>query len=241
MISTSPDLIIHSRSAVLSEGVREASILIKSGRIVEVIAGLPNNVMHCPMEEVGDLVVMPGLIDAHVHINEPGRTEWEGFETATRAAAAGGITTVVDMPLNSTPVTTTLAAFEHKLGAAAGQLWVDCGFYAGLIPDNSLMLAPLLQAGVLGGKAFLIHSGIDDFPQVVEKDLRAAMPILAIYDRPLLVHAELQLHRCELRPGAVQGRRERGQLFRGHVDVAEMRRAAEHRGDGVGSEPPQAM
>ncbi len=191
MNSSSPDLIIHSRRAVTPEGVREASILIKSGKIVEVIAGAPK-FAQCPIEEVGDLAVMPGVIDAHVHINEPGRTDWEGFETATRAAAAGGVTTLVDMPLNSTPVTSTLAAFAQKLAAAAGRLWVDCGFYAGLVPENSRTILPLLRAGVLGGKAFLIHSGIDDFPNVTEADLRDAMPMLANEGMPLLVHAELQ-------------------------------------------------
>jgi allantoinase len=191
MASSSPDLIIRSRRVVTPAGVRAASILIKSGRIAEVRDGAAD-LDHCRIEDLGDRVVMPGLIDAHVHINEPGRTEWEGFETATRAAVAGGVTTLVDMPLNSTPVTTTVTALEEKRAAAHHKLWVDCGFYAGLIPDNSRAFAPLLRAGVLGGKAFLIHSGIDDFPNATEADLRAAMPILAGHGLPLLVHAELQ-------------------------------------------------
>jgi allantoinase len=145
----------------------------------------------CPVSEAGRLAVLPGLVDTHVHINEPGRTEWEGFATATQAGAAGGITTLVDMPLNSSPVTTTVAALERKLAAARDQLWVDCGFYGGVIPDNLGQLEPLLAAGVLGVKAFLCHSGIDEFPNVTETELRAAMPLIAQSGLPLLVHAEL--------------------------------------------------
>jgi allantoinase len=122
---------------------------------------------------------------------EPGRTEWEGFETATKAAAAGGITTLVDMPLNSLPVTTTLDALKTKLDAAEGKLFVDCGFHAGLIPGNADRLPALIDAGVLGVKAFLVHSGIDEFPNATEDDLRAEMPLIAQSGLPLLVHAEL--------------------------------------------------
>ena len=143
------------------------------------------------VEDLGDLVIMPGLIDTHVHVNEPGRTEWEGFECATKAAAAGGITTIVDMPLNSSPVTTSVEALNAKLQASRGKLYVDCGFYAGLIPRNASELVPLLDAGVLGVKAFLIDSGIDEFPPVREKDLRTGMKIIAKTHAPLLVHAEL--------------------------------------------------
>ncbi|MGH7492640.1 MAG: allantoinase AllB [bacterium] len=193
MKTDKPDLIIRGRRVVTPEGVRPAAVVIKSGKIVEVLSRAPDTGA-CPVEEIGDRVVMPGLIDAHVHINEPGRTEWEGFETATRAGAAGGITTIVDMPLNSTPVTTTVAAFEQKLAAAENKLWVDCGFYAGIVPGNNLEVGPLLRAGVLAGKAFLVHSGIDDFPNVTAADLRQAMPVLADHGLPLLVHAELQNH-----------------------------------------------
>ena len=143
------------------------------------------------IEDLGDLVIAPGLIDAHVHINEPGRTEWEGFETATKAAAAGGVTTLVDMPLNSSPVTTTVAALDAKRRAAAGKCWVDVGFYGGLVPGNAEHIAPLLDAGVIGIKAFLCHSGLDEFPAATEADLRAAAPHLVRHKRPLLVHAEL--------------------------------------------------
>ena len=134
---------------------------------------------------------MPGLVDSHVHVNEPGRTDWEGFDSATRAAAAGGVTTLVDMPLNSSPVTTTRDALLRKRDAAAGQGLVDCAFWGGLVPGNVAELGRLLDAGACGVKAFLCHSGIDDFPAAGEAELRAALPILAERGKPLLVHAEL--------------------------------------------------
>ena len=148
--------------------------------------------IHCRVEDVGDRVVLPGLVDTHVHINEPGRTEWEGFATATRAAAAGGITTLVDMPLNSSPVTTTAEALALKLEAARGKLWVDCGFYGGVVPGVSGQVGPLIAAGVLGFKAFLCHSGIDEFPNVDRgrspRGHARSSPGPAC---PCLVHAEL--------------------------------------------------
>ena len=143
--------------------------------------------------DVGSLVVSPGLVDCHVHVNEPGRTEWEGFETATHAAAAGGVTTLVDMPLNCIPVTTTAAALEAKRAACAGQLAVDVGFWGGVIPGNTGDLPGLSRAGALGCKAFLIHSGIDEFPNATEIDLRQAMPALRGLGLPLLAHAELDI------------------------------------------------
>ena len=142
-------------------------------------------------EDFGDDILMPGIIDVHVHINEPGRTEWEGFDTATRAAAAGGITSVIDMPLNSNPVTTTLRALNEKLMASVSQLNVNCGFYGGLIPGNYNHLEDLIDARVLGIKCFLIHSGIDEFPNVTETDLDSVMPILSKHNTPLLVHCEI--------------------------------------------------
>jgi allantoinase len=134
---------------------------------------------------------MPGLVDAHVHVNEPGRTDWEGYTTATRAAAAGGVTTIVDMPLNSIPPTTTQAGFAEKLAAAGGQAWVDVAFWGGVVPGNTNQLAVLLEDGVRGFKCFLIHSGVDEFPHVEESDLLKAMPELARLGSVLLVHAEL--------------------------------------------------
>lgn len=181
---------IRTSRAVVSGSLRPAAILIEGDMITDIVE--PGRVpSDFGVDDVGDAVVMPGLIDVHVHINEPGRTEWEGFETATKAACAGGITTVVDMPLNSSPVTTDVVAFGEKRAAAEGKLWVDCGFYAGLVPGNEGEIEALLDAGALGVKAFLCHSGIDEFPNATEKELRAVMPLLARRKKPLLVHAEL--------------------------------------------------
>ena len=178
-----------------SAGIGPATLRIEGGRIAAVIRGtgpgaLPSEV---PLCDVGDRVIAPGLVDCHVHVNEPGRTDWEGFASATRAAAAGGVTTLVDMPLNCIPVTTTRAALEQKRRAAAGQLHVDVGFWGGVVPGNAGELAGLAEAGALGCKAFLVHSGIDEFPNATEDDLRAAMPILRDAGLPLLAHAELDL------------------------------------------------
>ena len=142
-------------------------------------------------EDLGDHILMPGVIDVHVHINEPGRTDWEGFDTATQAAAAGGTTTVIDMPLNASPVTTTLKAFNEKLEAAKNKMHVNVGFYGGLIPGNKNELPALIEAGVLGIKCFLVHSGIDEFPNVGEKEIDEAMSIIAPYHIPLLAHCEI--------------------------------------------------
>ncbi len=179
-----------SRRVVTPAGVRAAAVVVCGATIVDVVAPgeLPNS---CRVEDVGDRAVLPGLVDIHVHINEPGRTEWEGFATATRAAAAGGITTLVDMPLNCSPVTTTPEALALKAGAAAGQLRVDCGFHGGVVPGNRGQIGALIAAGVVGFKAFLCPSGIDEFPNASESDLRAVMPELARAGLPLLVHAEL--------------------------------------------------
>src|SRR5499433_3595433 len=141
-------LTVRGRRVVCPDGERPASIHIADGRIVS-IGGL-DDVAAGEVVDCGDSVVSPGLVDTHVHVNEPGRTEWEGFETATRAAAAGGITTIVDMPLNSHPVTTTADALRAKVRAAAGQLWVDCGFWGGLVPSNAESLDSLVDAGVAG-------------------------------------------------------------------------------------------
>ena len=181
---------IRSRRVATPTGVREAAILIQDGRIVGV--GRPDRLPgSTAVEDSGDLLVLPGLVDTHVHINDPGRADWEGFATATAAAAVGGITTLVDMPLNSDPVTTTPGALAAKRDAARGRLRVDCGFFGGLVPGNADQIEPLADAGVLGFKAFLCHSGIDEFPNVTEADLRLAMPILARRGLPLLAHAEL--------------------------------------------------
>ena len=181
---------LHSTRVITPTGVIEATLILADGKIQDV---LPGKVQRegIPFESVGGKVIMPGVIDAHVHINEPGRTEWEGFETATKAAAAGGITTLIEMPLNASPVTTTVEALKLKLEAAKGKLHVNVGFYGGVVPRNIADLDGLLNAGVFGIKAFLTHSGIDEFPNVSEADLRKAMPILKKHDAKLLVHCEL--------------------------------------------------
>jgi allantoinase len=163
---------------------------VSGGRIVDVGAyeDRPTGVDDI---DAGDLVVLPGLVDTHVHVNEPGRTDWEGFAHATRAAAAGGVTTLVDMPLNSIPSTTTVDGLEAKRRAAGGQCHVDVGFWGGVVPGNAPHLEPLARAGVRGFKCFLSPSGVDEFGHVTETDLREALPTLAQLGLPLLVHAEL--------------------------------------------------
>ncbi|HEV8424477.1 MAG TPA: allantoinase AllB [Actinomycetes bacterium] len=135
-------------------------------------------------------VLLPGLVDTHVHVNEPGRTEWEGFATATRAAAAGGITTILDMPLNSIPPTVDLAALEVKRKAAAGQVHIDVGFWGGAIPGNLGELRGLHDAGVFGFKCFLLHSGVDEFPHLGAAELDRYLQVLSTFPALLLVHAE---------------------------------------------------
>ena len=189
-VLTSKAHIITSRRVLTSAGLQHAGIIVEDGVIANIVAAgrFPANI---PVEDFGDRVVMPGLVDTHVHINEPGRTEWEGFTSATQAAAAGGVTMLVDMPLNSSPVTTTPDSLQKKITASYGKLFVDCGFYGGLVPGNTASLKPLANAGILGVKAFMIDSGIDEFPNATEQDLRAGMKVIAECDLPLLVHAEL--------------------------------------------------
>lgn len=181
-------MIIRSRRVVTPSGVRPAAVHFENGKILHVGEWTSGG----DGLDVGDLVVMPGLVDSHVHVNEPGRTEWEGYETATKAAAAGGVTTIVDMPLNSIPATTTVDAFDEKIAAANGKCSVDVALWGGVVPGNVNELAPLIKRGVRGFKCFLIHSGVDEFPHVTAADLRTAMPELARLDTVLLVHAELE-------------------------------------------------
>ncbi len=180
------DWTIRSKRVVLPGGTRPASIRVRDGRIEEV------GPFECSSaEDAGDWMIMPGLVDTHVHINEPGRSEWEGFTTATKAAAAGGITTIIEMPLNSIPATTSVAAFEEKMAAAQRQCWTDVGFWGGIVPGNVDELEPLLRAGCFGFKCFLTPSGVDEFPCVDQNELHAAMTKLSSLGVPLLVHAEL--------------------------------------------------
>ena len=186
-----PDLIIRGQRVVLPDAIAPRSIHIGEERIV-FVGDYDDVVEGCEVIEAGnESVVMPGLVDTHVHINAPGRTEWEGFRSATRAAAAGGVTTLVDMPLNSIPPTTTLANFETKLATARGDCFVDVGFWGGVVPGNTPELARMFEAGVVGFKCFLVPSGVDEFPHVTEKDLREAMPVLTRLGALLIVHAEL--------------------------------------------------
>ncbi|MEZ4338762.1 MAG: allantoinase AllB [Sandaracinaceae bacterium] len=181
-----------SQRVITPDRVRPAAVLVDGERIRDVVAvdAVPDGVR---VEDLGDTVLMSGVVDAHVHVNEPGRTEWEGWRTATAAAAAGGVTTIVDMPLNCIPVTTTVAALEQKTRSTEGALLVDVGFWAGVVPGNAADLGALAREGVLGAKAFLCHSGIDDFPASDEATLRAAMRAMAEAGIPLLAHAELEL------------------------------------------------
>lgn len=163
------------------------TITVKDGKITEITPGIDGSARN-----FGDLAILPGLIDTHVHLNEPGRTEWEGFETGTKAAAAGGVTTVIDMPLNAIPPTTTLKNFEIKLEAAKGQCWVDTGFWGGVIPGNCPELVSMIKRGVLGFKCFLIQGLDPDFPMVSLEDVDKAMATLEHHNTTLLFHAELE-------------------------------------------------
>lgn len=189
---------LRSRRVVTPEGVRAATVVVRDGRIAAVAAweGGGEGGDGGAVEDLGDLVVMPGVVDLHVHANDPGRADWEGFEHASRAAAAGGVTTFLDMPLNSVPATTDRAGLAAKQAAAGGRLSVDVGLWGGLVPANASShrdgeLAALWREGVFGFKAFLAPSGVDEFPAVGEEELRRALPLLAALGAPLLVHAEL--------------------------------------------------
>ena len=184
------DLIVRGRRVVTPDGERAATIHIRGGvitRVSDFDDAPPGNLIY----EAREFAVMPGFVDTHVHINEPGRTDWEGFATATRAAAAGGITTLIEMPLNSIPATTSVAAFQAKLAAASGKLSVDTGFWGGVVPGNTQELPGLWEAGCFGFKCFLVDSGVKEFASVGETELRVALPVLAKIGAPLLAHSEL--------------------------------------------------
>ncbi|AWB96053.1 allantoinase [Agromyces badenianii] len=185
------DLVVTGAEVLVAGGFAPAELGVRGGviaRIAPLGAGL---VGERRIDLADDEVLIPGLVDTHVHVNEPGRTEWEGFASATRAAAAGGVTTIVDMPLNSIPPTTNVAALELKRQAAAGQAFVDVGFWGGIVPGNRAELEPLVAAGVFGFKCFLAHSGVDEFPPVSADEMEAAMSVLAAEsDSLVIVHAE---------------------------------------------------
>lgn len=184
-----PTLVIRGTRVALPIGVAPAALHIADGRIIAV-TGFDDPRPDVTTIDAGTLLVTPGVVDSHVHINEPGRTEWEGFRTATEAAAAGGITTVVDMPLNSIPPTISADAAERKREALADQLHVNVAFWGGVVPGNAGALEGLARFGVAGCKCFTCHSGVDEFPMSTRADLDAAMPVLRDLGRVLLVHAE---------------------------------------------------
>jgi allantoinase len=179
-----------SRRIATREGIRPGVILVRDGIIRDLVREneVPPGI---PVHDFGESVILPGLVDSHVHINDPGRTDWEGFETATKAAAAGGYTMLVDMPLNCVPATTTAAALMAKQSAAQGRTWVDWGCWGGLVGNDQTEIEQLAKNGVLGFKCFLIHPGIEEFSLITESDLRAALPRVSRTGLPLLVHAEL--------------------------------------------------
>ncbi|KAJ5574191.1 uncharacterized protein N7459_008618 [Penicillium hispanicum] len=188
--------VVASSSAVISGRLTAATVVISrtTGKITAVFDSvIPASEFPAgtPYTDYSPYVLLPGLVDAHVHLNEPGRTEWEGFYTGTQAAAFGGVTTVIDMPLNAIPPTTTVAGLHEKLNAAQGKCWVDVGFYGGIIPGNDHELKGLVQGGVRGFKGFLIDSGVDEFPAVSEQDIRKAMAELADEPTTLMFHAEM--------------------------------------------------
>ena len=179
-----------SQRVVTPQGVRPAAILVE-GDAIRAVGALRDIPVHTPVADFGNAALLAGLVDFHTHVNEPGRTEWEGFATATRAAAAGGYTTIVDMPLNCLPATTTVSALEEKRACAARSSLIDFAFWGGLVGDSQKHLEPLAADGVSGFKCFLVHPGIEGFTMVTEPELRAALPHIVKTGLPLLVHAEL--------------------------------------------------
>ncbi len=210
------DLVVRSRRAVLPDGMRPAAVAV-SGPAIEAIGDYGERLEASQDVDLGDLALLPGLVDTHVHVNEPGRTDWEGFATATRAAAAGGVTTICDMPLNSLPPTVSVAALEEKRAAAAGKCWVDVAFWGGAVPGNAAELGPLHEAGVVGFKCFLIDSGVPEFPPLEVAELRSVLGSLAALDALLIVHAE---NAAEIKPASG---RDYGSFLASRPPVSERR------------------
>jgi allantoinase len=188
--ATGYDLVFQARRLATAAGEAGGSVGVTGGRIAAVEPPGARLEGHRVVELCDDVVLLPGLVDSHVHVNEPGRTEWEGFATATRAAAAGGVTTMLDMPLNSVPPTVDVPALEVKRKSAEGQCFVDVGFWGGAIPGNLGELHRLHDAGVFGFKCFLLHSGVDEFPPLHPSDLNTYLETLAGFDGLMIVHAE---------------------------------------------------
>lgn len=185
------DLVIRGASVLTAGGIGPASVHVRDGKI-DAVRGIDDvGAAAQVVEAPAGSIVMPGLVDTHVHINEPGRTEWEGFNTATRAAAAGGVTTIVDMPLNSIPATTSKKALEEKLRAAEGKCFVDVGFWGGVVPGNTGELRGLHEAGVTGFKCFMVPSGVEEFQPVNADQLSEALDEIARLNSVLIAHAEL--------------------------------------------------
>ena len=184
------EFLIYSKRCWIGKQFIEATLHIGNGKIIRIYPK-KHRIENIEFLNYNDSIVMPGIIDAHVHINEPGRTHWEGFNSATKAAALGGVTTLIEMPLNANPVTTNINAFDLKKQATQDKLHVNCGFYGGVIPGNEKDIEPLINAGVFGIKGFLIDSGIDEFPNVTKDDLEKIAPILAKFNVPLLLHCEI--------------------------------------------------
>ncbi|MEV2266143.1 allantoinase AllB [Nonomuraea africana] len=186
---TEYDLVVRSRRAVTPDGERPAAVAVRDGGIA-ALHPYAATLDAAQDTDLGDLALLPGLVDTHVHVNEPGRTHWEGFASATRAAAAGGVTTIVDMPLNSLPPTVDVDALDAKQAAARGQCHVDVGFWGGAIPGNLADLRPLHERGVHGFKCFLSPSGVDEFPPLTPDEVRQALKVIAEFDGLMVVHAE---------------------------------------------------
>ncbi|MEV8319166.1 allantoinase AllB [Streptomyces sp. NPDC059900] len=184
------ELVLRSTRVITPQGTRAASVTVSGGKIAAVLAYDADVPAGARIEDLGDDVLLPGIVDTHVHVNDPGRTEWEGFWTATRAAAAGGITTLVDMPLNSLPPTTTVDNLRTKQEVARTKAHIDVGFWGGALPDNVGDLKPLHDAGVYGFKCFLSPSGVDEFPHLDQDRLATSMAEIAGFGGLLIVHAE---------------------------------------------------
>ena len=184
------NLVLRSTRVITPEGTRPAAVAVADGKIAAVLPYEAEVPAGARLEDFGDDVLLPGIVDTHVHVNDPGRTEWEGFWTATRAAAAGGITTLVDMPLNSLPPTTTVENLRIKQEVAASKAHIDTGFWGGALPDNVKDLAPLHEAGVFGFKAFLSPSGVEEFPELDQAQLERSLAEIAGFDGLMIIHAE---------------------------------------------------